>query len=176
MSLADRSARAVDRALARLGREYGDVPTVETEWRLDAEEHDRTVARFEAGSLGGAGAWVVRDDGAGPAALMVRHEGETGWSEPAGKHEPGESLAATARRETREETGIDCEPTGVVRAQRAVHVAEDREPLCRLVVVFAAEYVGGEVRPRAGEIAGVGWFRSHPEDLRYPGVAAYPIE
>lgn len=185
MSLTDRSARVVDRALARLRETYDPVPTVETEWEIDADEYDRTVERFERGSLGGAGAWVVREGGGDdgdrdgqPEALVVREEGVDGWSEPAGKHEPHESLAETAVRETKEETGVDCRITGIVRAQRAIHVCEteNREPLHRLVVTFAADYAGGVAEPREGEVAEVRWVSEHPDDLRYPGVADYPIE
>lgn len=176
MSLEKRSARRVDRWLDRLRDRYGPVDVEETTWHVDREEYEATRERFEAGAVGGAGAWVVRGGDRGPAALMVRHRGD-GWSEPAGKHEPGETLAETAVRETREETGVDCSVTGLLRAERAVHVCQalDSDPLHRLVVVFSADYEGGEARAREEKIADVGWFAEHPEDLLYPGVADLPI-
>lgn len=179
MTLQSRAAAAVDDALERLRETYGDAPVVESEWTVDRVVYDRTVERFEAGTVGGAGAWVTRERDGATEALVVRHEGEQGWSEPAGKQEPGESLAETAVRETSEETGVDCRLTGLLRVERARHVVsdyDDRPSVPRLVVVFAADCVGGTLSPRAGEIAEANWVRRHPDRLKYPGVGDLPIE
>ena len=182
MSLQTRAADAVDDALVDLFDRYGTVPVVESEWTVDRVVYDRTVERFEAGSVGGAGAWVTRDrEDETTEALVVRHEGERGWSEPAGKQEPDERLGETAVRETREETGVECRLTGLLRVERALHVVREvgengRPPLPRLVVVFAADYLAGEARPLEGEIAEVRWVEDHPERLKYPGVGDLPIE
>lgn len=46
-------------------------------------------------------------DPARERVLLIRHEGhDYGWEPPGGKGEPGESVAETARREVREETGL----------------------------------------------------------------------
>lgn len=213
MSLHSRAAAAVDDAAERLFERFGEVPVVESEWTVDRVVYERTAERFEAGTVGGAGAWVTRptdsaaahdcadgnddtaahddtagtDDGGGvddpgsTEALLVRHEGESTWSEPAGKQEPGESLVETAIRETREETGVDCRVTGLLRVERATHVVrevdDDAPPaLPRLVVVFEAEYLGGNATPRDGEIAAAEWHTTHPDRLKYPGVGDLPIE
>ncbi|WP_313691573.1 NUDIX hydrolase [Halorarum halobium] len=170
--IAESSRRAVDRALDSLRERFDEVPVVEETWRVDAETYGRTRERAEAGTVGGAGAWVRRGDG---AALMVREVGSDGWSEPAGKQEPGEPLAETAVRETREETGIDCRPVGVVRAAVAVHEHADRPPITRLVVVFDARYEGGDVRPEPGEIAEARWVDEQPNAVRYPAVREFPL-
>jgi 8-oxo-dGTP pyrophosphatase MutT (NUDIX family) len=47
---------------------------------------------------------VVRDDG---ARLLIRHSYRGGWSAPGGLLKRGEDPAAAARRETREETGVE---------------------------------------------------------------------
>lgn len=181
MALQHRARTAVDETLHGLRERYGDVSVVESDWTVDRVVYDRTVERFEAGTVGGAGAWVTRERDGSVEALVVRHEGERGWSEPAGKQEPGESLAETAVRETREETGIDCRLTGLLRAERARHVVrdlgdDDRPPLPRLVVIFEADFVGGELRPEPGEIAETKWVERHPRRLKYPGVGDLPIE
>lgn len=177
MDLEEVTGSAVAARIDQLRGRFESVPVERTEWRIDAAEYDRTVRRFEAGSVGGAGAWVTRVGDRGTEALMVRHAGEPGWSEPAGKHEPGESLVETAVRETREETGVECAVTDVLRAERALHVCDeaDRDPLHRLVLVFAADYVAGEAHPGDEAIADVGWFSEHPENLRYPAVAEFPL-
>jgi 8-oxo-dGTP pyrophosphatase MutT (NUDIX family) len=165
------SRRAVERALDSLRDRFDDVPVVEEPWDVDAATYERTLARARAGTVGGAGAWVRRDDG---ARLMVREAGADGWSEPAGKQEPGESLVGTAVRETREETGVECRVVGVVRAAVAVHWHGDRRPVHRLVVVFDARREGGTARTRPGEIAAVRWVHDLPDELRYPAVADFP--
>ena len=172
--LTEQTRRAVDDALARLREEYGEFERVEKTWRVDREAYEFTRDRFEAGTLGGAGAWIRDDDG---RALVVRHEGETAWSDPGGKAEPGESPEETAEREAREETGVECDIEDVLQAHVVETVCKgpDSDPLYELIVVFAASYVGGEVTPEEGEIAEAKWVTELPEDLLYPEVAEFPL-
>ncbi|MGH3755160.1 MAG: NUDIX domain-containing protein [Pseudonocardiaceae bacterium] len=54
---------------------------------------------------------VVNDEG----ALLVIHRTDNGnWALPGGALDLGESLVTTAVREVKEETGIDCEVSGLV--------------------------------------------------------------
>lgn len=174
---AARAARAVDDALGRLPDRYGSVTVRDSEWRVDPAAYDATARRAAAGTVGGAGAWVRRERDGTTEALMVREDEDGGWSEPAGKQEPGESLAAAGCRETYEETGVECRLTGLLRAERAVNVAEgaDRPPLPRLIVVFEAEYLRGEPRPRDESVDEAAWCSEFPEQLRYSGVTDLPI-
>lgn len=177
----ERAAEAVDDAAARLRERFGEFPVAETEWVVDLETYDRTVARAAAGTVGGAGAWVLRESDGETAALMIKEGDRGGWSEPAGKQEPGESLGAAVCRETREETGVECRLTGVLRAERALHVVdspntEGSPPLPRLVVVFEAEYLRGEPTPREPGIAAADWMTERPEPLAYPAVVEFPME
>lgn len=173
----ERAARAVDDALERLQERYGTVAVRETEWQVGPGTYDATAERAAAGTVGGAGAWIQRERDGTTEALMVREDDHGGWSEPAGKQEPGESLAAAARRETYEEAGIECRLTGLLRAERAIHVVEgpDRPPLPRLIVVFDAEHLRGGPEPRDDGVDEAAWLSEFPEQLRYSGVTDLPI-
>lgn len=87
---------------------------------------------------------VVRNQ----AVLLVHRvwDGGDDWVLPGGTPRPGESMAACARREVREETGIQAEPTGVA------FVLEAAEPASRLrtvdLVFMAREYGCGCRKPR----------------------------
>jgi 8-oxo-dGTP diphosphatase len=182
----ERAAAAVDDAVARLRQQFGSFPLDETEWVVPPETYDRTAARVAADTVGGAGAWVRRERNGETEALMVREAENGGWSEPAGKQEPSEHLGATACRETREETGVECRLTGVLRVERALHVdceerphpdtAMRRPPLPRLVVVFEAAHLGGEPRPQEPGIAAADWVTERPDELAYPAVAEFPLD
>src|SRR5208283_5398155 len=54
---------------------------------------------------------AVNDQG---EILMIRRTDNGNWAVPGGGMDLGESITAAAVRETREETGIDCEITGLV--------------------------------------------------------------
>jgi len=54
---------------------------------------------------------VVNDAG---EILMIRRTDNDNWAVPGGAIELGESVAQAAVRETREESGIECEITGIV--------------------------------------------------------------
>ncbi len=54
-----------------------------------------------------AGVVALRGSGKRAEALVIHRDDRDDWSLPKGKVEPGERLAATAVRETREETGLE---------------------------------------------------------------------
>jgi 8-oxo-dGTP diphosphatase len=171
----ERSRDRVDDALSDLVETHGVDQVVESRWEVPPEVYDRTVERFEEGTLGGAGAWVAREDG---AVLLVREDDKDGWSDPGGKDEPGETLAEAARREVREEARVGVDVVGVALAERAVHVDRtdpDRPPIHRLVVVFAARHAGGTPAAEEDGVAEVRWFDDHPENLLYDALADLPI-
>jgi ADP-ribose pyrophosphatase YjhB (NUDIX family) len=74
---------------------------------------DRCGWRWYANPKPAAAVLLERDaDGPDPAILLLRRAVEPGlglWDLPAGYLDPGESFEAAARRETREEAGIEVE-------------------------------------------------------------------
>jgi mutator protein MutT len=84
---------------------------------------------------------VIRDEG-GRCLLLRRssacrhYVGQ--WEWPGGKADPGEAFDAALRRETREETGLDVEPVGVVGA-----IGFEMENVRLAVLCMEARVVGG---------------------------------
>jgi len=69
--------------------------------------------------------------------LVQEHKRGAPWSLPAGRAEPGESLAEAAVRETLEESGVRVRLTGILRIEHG-----PRERQARLRAVFLGEPVG----------------------------------
>lgn len=89
----------------------------------------------------------MRDD----RVLLARHTYAHSdvWAMIGGMAEPGERVDAAARREVREETGLD------VSTDRLVAVI-DRDDI--LILVYEGHVLGGEEEPQAEEIAELRWF------------------
>lgn len=122
--------------------------------------------------LPGVGGLVVVDEG---RVLGVEQGYRDGWTNPGGAQDPGESLAETAVRETREETNIEAEVTGVLYARDFAIDYGGPERVHVPLVVFTGRRVGGSraaplVRVSSGEpeIEDVRWFdaESLPADFR----------
>lgn len=173
MSRRTQSRARVEAVIQRLEDEYGEFETVEKTWEHSESRYQRSREQFERDALGGAGVWVTNDAG---EVLLVRNEGDEGWADPGGKVEPDESYEAAAKRETREETGVDCTLTGLceVHVIENVTVERDAPPIYEAIVIFHGEYRGGKPRPREGEIADVGWFSEPPEAVLYEEVKQRP--
>ncbi|MEU9513068.1 NUDIX domain-containing protein [Micromonospora sp. NPDC048169] len=99
----------------------------------------------------------VRDDR--DRLLLIQRTDNRLWSLPSGGQEIGESVAQTAVRETREETGIHVEVVGLVGVYSDPgHVIEysDGEVRQQFSLCFRAVPVGGEPTP-SDESSDVRW-------------------
>ena len=172
-TLAQQSRDRAERLVVDLSDAYGEFEVREDRWEQTIERYDGLLERFRAEANGGAGIWVCDPD---KGVLLVRHEGDTGWSEPAGKREPGESFAETAVREVDEETGIRATIDCILEVTLVTHEAPDRPPLISPIVLFEGEPVDGtSLDPVEGEIAEASWWRESPESVLYEAVGDYPF-
>jgi ADP-ribose pyrophosphatase YjhB (NUDIX family) len=177
MALTEDSRERVVDWVADFRERYDDFERVDERWELSPDEYESHRRRVEACANGGAGVWLTNDEG---AVLLVRDVGAEGWTDPGGKREAGESFEAAARREAREETGVECRTTGLLELH-ALELVDETEPsrptLYSCIAIFAGEPTADDPqpRPREGEIEAVEWFESPPERVGYPAVARRPF-
>jgi ADP-ribose pyrophosphatase YjhB (NUDIX family) len=91
-------------------------------------------------------AFIQDDEG---RILMIRRTDNDLYSIPGGQLELGETLAEAAVREVREETGIECEVTGVVGLYsnpKHVIAYDDGEVRQEFSICFRAIATGGNLR------------------------------
>ena len=83
--------------------------------------------------------------------LMIRRTDNDNWALPGGAIDLGESVAQAAVRETKEETGIDCEITGLVGIysdpKHVIHYTSNDEVRQEFSIVLTARPTGGTPRP-----------------------------
>ncbi|WP_433470121.1 NUDIX domain-containing protein [Spirillospora sp. CA-128828] len=107
---------------------------------------------------------VTKDAG---ELLLIRRTDNGNWALPGGAIDLGESVAQAAIRETREETGIDCEVTGLVGIysdpRHVIHYTSNDEVRQEFSIVLTARPVGGRLTP-SDESSQVQWIP--PDEVR----------
>ena len=94
--------------------------------------------------------------------LLAKRTDNALWTIPGGTMKPGETIADTAVREVKEETGLDVEVVSLVGIySNPDHVVEysDGEVRQQFSVCFACRYLGGELAT-SDETSEVGYFSS----------------
>lgn len=83
--------------------------------------------------------------------LLIRRSDNDNWALPGGGLDLGESLPQTAVRETREETGIDCEVTGLsgiyTDPGHVILYTSNGEVRQEFSIVLTARATGGQPTP-----------------------------
>ncbi len=102
---------------------------------------------------------VVVTDDAG-RILLIRRTDNGNWAVPGGAIDLGESMIDAAVRETREETGIDCEITGLVGIftdpRHVIQYTSNDEVRQEFSIVLTGRAVGGQPTP-SSETSDVRW-------------------
>ena len=92
--------------------------------------------------------------------LLIRRSDNDNWAIPGGGIDLGESVAEAAVRETREESGIDCQITGLVGIysdpRHVILYTSDGEVRQESSIVLTARPVGGNPTP-SSETSAVRW-------------------
>ena len=92
--------------------------------------------------------------------LLIRRSDNDNWAVPGGGIELGESMTQAAIRETREESGVDCEITGLVGIytdpKHVILYTSNGEARQEFSIVLTARPVGGKPTP-SNESSEVRW-------------------
>lgn len=93
---------------------------------------------------------VVVENEAGEI-LLIRRSDNGNWAVPGGAIDLGESTAQAGVRETREETGIDCEITGLVGIytdpKHIILYTSNGEARQEFSILLSGSYLGGHLTP-----------------------------
>jgi ADP-ribose pyrophosphatase YjhB (NUDIX family) len=96
--------------------------------------------------------------------LMIRRSDNDNWAVPGGAIDLGESMVDAAIRETREETGIDCEITGIVGIytdpKHVLLYTSNGEVRQEFSIVLTGRPLGGKPTP-SSESTEVHWIPRH---------------
>jgi ADP-ribose pyrophosphatase YjhB (NUDIX family) len=92
--------------------------------------------------------------------LLIRRSDNDNWAIPGGAIDLGESMTQAAIRETKEESGIDCEITGLVGIytdpKHVILYTSNGEARQEFTIVLTGRPVGGEPTP-SSESSEVRW-------------------
>jgi 8-oxo-dGTP pyrophosphatase MutT (NUDIX family) len=117
------------------------------------------ASAFKTQRVTSAGGVVLQDGEEGPEVLLCGRESDGLWALPKGTPEPGETMEETARREVREETGVDVEVTATVGDIR-YWFSRPKEGVRFLKTVrhYLMRQIGGDPSLHDHEFDEVRWF------------------
>ena len=101
---------------------------------------------------------IVADDAG--RILLIRRTDNGNWAVPGGAIDLGESMIDAAVRETREESGIDCEITGLVGIftdpRHVIHYTSNDEVRQEFSILLTGHAISGQPTP-SSETSDVQW-------------------
>lgn len=117
-----------------------------------------------------AGGVVVRRFRGRPFAAVIRLRGGSVLALPKGHIDPGETSEEAARREVREETGVEAEPVERLGEVKYWYT-RGGERVLKVVTFFLFRYRSGSVADHDDEVEGVEWMplAEAAERLTYEG-------
>ncbi|ETY75054.1 NUDIX hydrolase [Lactiplantibacillus fabifermentans] len=107
-----------------------------------------------------AGAAVIALNTAGQLLLVHRNDNDK-WGLPAGSTEPGESVATTARRELREETGLtvgDLQLVDVFSGPEMHYEYPNGDVIDSVTTLYQGTITGGALTPQTNETTAAAFF------------------
>ncbi len=108
-----------------------------------------------------AGGVTFRRPGDAVEVALVRPRGTERWQLPKGLVDPGESPDVTARREVREEAGVDAEVVAPIEEVQYWYVGTDRDGVRvrfhKSVHFYLLAFRGGDVRDHDHEVEEARW-------------------
>jgi 8-oxo-dGTP pyrophosphatase MutT (NUDIX family) len=110
-----------------------------------------TVREFSAGGV------VVRRFRGRPFVACIRVKDGTVLALPKGNIDSGESAAAAAEREVREETGLVAEAVEKLDDVKYWYVRRGGQRVFKVVSFFLFRWRSGKLVPQAGEVDAVEW-------------------
>ncbi|MBI5237302.1 MAG: NUDIX hydrolase [Deltaproteobacteria bacterium] len=115
----------------------------------------KTERRLSAGGV------IFRLMDKSPEVALISVKGGKVWGLPKGAIDQGESMARTAHREVREETGLDgkiLEKIGHIEYFFSYKEGEELRRVFKLVYFFLMEYTAGDVSGHDDEVVDCRWF------------------
>lgn len=163
--LASEANQCAEQAFHRLTKAY-DSYVERTRTHRVSRERFRTLAQRirQTGAPFGAHTIVYQPSG---ELLLCRHEGVDMWVLPGGGVDPGESFHEAARRELKEEAGIEAAYDGLALVTR-IRIQCGGYETWGVLPVFAAraETTAPHISDPDNEISAAEWFEQLPEDTR----------
>jgi 8-oxo-dGTP diphosphatase len=169
----EKSKQKVEELIEDLRDRYGHFEVNDKTWEVSEDGFETELENFREGGYGGTGIWLTNEEG---QVLLVRNKDDDSWGDPGGHHENEESFEEAALRETKEETNVEAEITGIQSVDRVKFKHEGTGGyLFNLLVIFRGKYVSGRPEPQEEEIAEVKWWDKHPENLLYEDLKQFTI-
>ncbi|WP_181684681.1 NUDIX hydrolase [Halorhabdus salina] len=171
---AQEAAQQAEQTYHRLREEATDVMEFTRTRRVSRPRFETITARIQDNGLPyGAHTVTTNDD----ALLLVRHEAVGKWVLPGGEISGDESFQAAARRELREEAGVDGSYEGLELLGRVEFYCDEYETWGVLPIYEAqAQTAGLTVEDPDAEITDADWFETLPDDTRDEDVLSRWLE